>query len=266
MTKCLICGAKGDLKYKEIDIYECKNCGLLYKNYSINYNEYGDEYYEMFNYNRKKEVKKFEKIIYKYFPKNKKIKLLEIGCGSGAILNEFNKDGFDVYGIEPSKAACEMAKSKFGLKNIINGYFNSKNFNFSPDVIILTDVIEHIQDPVTLFNEVNKIMSERTLFLIKSGNSKSINAKLYPAKWGYYRIEQHIAFYSKKSLKYLCERSSLKLDKFYIFINYFGGLLFKDYLKNILKAIIFRISNNNKIFDRFSISNANDHFIAVIKK
>jgi 2-polyprenyl-3-methyl-5-hydroxy-6-metoxy-1,4-benzoquinol methylase len=265
MSNCLICGKEGKLKFKEINLYECSECGFFFKDYGINYEELEDEYYNLFNYDRKKETKQFEKIIYRNFPDKKKLKLLEIGCGTGALLSEFKNDGFDVYGVEPSKKACEMAKEKFGLENIIEGYFDNGKYSFCPDVIILSDVIEHLQYPLDLFKQIKLVMSSETIFFVKSGNPHSITARLHPAKWGYFNIEQHIAFYSKKALSKLCQKSALSLCNYYIFINYFGGMIYKEYLKNIGKAMVLKVLKTPNIQNRFGIRSINDHFIAIIK-
>lgn len=45
-------------------------------------------------------------------PERKDIKILEIGCGTGANLWFYGKEGFSVYGIDGSKTAIEIANSR----------------------------------------------------------------------------------------------------------------------------------------------------------
>lgn len=76
------------------------------------------------------------------------IKILEIGCCIGDLINKFrNDDCCQVIGIEPSSLACEYAASEFSLP-IINNVFNqTEYFGFSEsryqffDLIIADDVL-----------------------------------------------------------------------------------------------------------------------------
>ena len=47
----------------------------------------------------------------KYKKKDKKrLKILEVGCGTGANLSFFIEEGFNTYGIDGSKVAIKLAK------------------------------------------------------------------------------------------------------------------------------------------------------------
>ncbi|MBK7260252.1 MAG: class I SAM-dependent methyltransferase [Ignavibacteriae bacterium] len=49
--------------------------------------------------------------------------MLEIGCGTGAVLNEFRKRGALVSGFEPSPAAVARARSLYDLTTVVNSPF-----------------------------------------------------------------------------------------------------------------------------------------------
>lgn len=256
------------IKNDDLRLFVCQNCELIFKDNIINidYQKLDKDYYMVYNFNREKEVRDLIKIIKKYI-KKEKISILEIGCGTGAILNEFGKKGFNVFGYEPSAIACNVAREKFGIDTIKNDYFKKNEFRLKPDVILLYDVLEHLNDPISLFNNIKSSLNKGSIFMIKSGNPFSFNARLYPSKWTYYYINQHIAFYNQKALKFLLNKTGLKIVHYYQFKHAYGGCDFINLIKNIVKSVILRTTNTNSHFYKNrSIGLANDHFIGVLKR
>lgn len=67
-------------------------------------------------------------------------------------------------------------------------------------------------------------MKFNNIFIIKSDNPKSLNAKLNISHWKYILNDQHISFYSKDALKKLCEKFNIKLVKYCTFKHAYGGI------------------------------------------
>ncbi len=192
--------------------------------------------------------------------------MLEIGCGTGSLLNELRKYRINVFGYEPSSVACQIAEAQYHLKSIKNGYFTENSLTFVPDVFLLYDVIEHLEDALSLFQNLQKAMNQSSILIIKSGNPASFNANLYPRKWQYYHIGQHIMFYPKKALEILAARAGLKMVGYYRFRHAYGGTALKQLCKNIVKSFIFRVTTENSFFQKNrGIWLANDHFISAFK-
>ena len=69
----------------------------------------------------------------KYEKKDKKrLKILEVGCGTGANLSFFIEEGFNTYGIDGSKVAIKLAKKKLKKEkknqNFLLGIFKICHF------------------------------------------------------------------------------------------------------------------------------------------
>lgn len=271
---CKICNSSNLKIITEQDgwkLYRCKDCGFVYKyGVTIQYEELPASYYNVYNFDRTKEVEEIIEIIKKYYKNLSQVNLIEIGSGTGILLNEFQKRCINVFGYEPSSIAVEISKNKFGLENVKAEYFIGNTFNVHPNVFLLYDVIEHLEDPKSLFELVKNSMKNDTIFIIKSGNPSSINARLFPRKWGYFLIPEHLAFYSESAMDKLCETSGLNLKKFYKFKHAYGGFALKILISNFIKSIILRASKiypalYKKLDKRFGVNFANDHYIAVIK-
>ena len=269
MKHCKNCLSE-DLKIlintSEYSLIKCNSCAFFFKDIGeTNYESLREEDFTCLNYDRKNEVIELDSVIRKFCKKNK-IRVLEIGSGTSSILDELKKLGYDVIGVEPSKASIQISKEAFPHIEVINDYFTSGLIAKEVDIILLYDVVEHLEPNNPLYKEICDFMGLGTLLLIKSGNPLSFNAQLFISHWRYVLVESHISFYSKKALKKFCEKLDLNLIKYYRFRHAYGGLHFLKYLKNIFKFILKKFCIDTLLKRNFSIELANDHFIAVIKK
>jgi 2-polyprenyl-3-methyl-5-hydroxy-6-metoxy-1,4-benzoquinol methylase len=78
----------------------------------------------------------------------KSAKIFDLGCGSGHLLISLAKDGYDVYGIDVSRASIEQAKqdlSAFGKsEHVQHGDVLDYHAPTKFDVIVMDNVIEHL--------------------------------------------------------------------------------------------------------------------------
>src|SRR3989344_7319378 len=111
--------------------------------------------------------------IIKLLDKNKKIKILDAGCGEGHLLEKiFNKGYKNLYGADITKIALESAKkrvkAKFFLQDLGKLRFKDNFF----DVVICTEVIEHIENYKKVINELKRVLKKNGLFIITFPNEK----------------------------------------------------------------------------------------------
>lgn len=247
-------------------LWKCRRCGFIFKTKAdVAYEMMPAEYYQVFDFDRSREVAELVRIIRRRFGFTTGLNLIEIGCGTGGLLHEFKKYGMNVFGYEPSFSAVEICKSKFGITTVKNDFFDGATFGVRPHVFLLYDVLEHLKQPIALLEKVKHAMEDDTLFIIKSGNPSSFTARLYPRKWSYFLVEEHVAFYSESALQMLVTQVGLSVDGFYGFRHAHGGFAFCEFCKNLLRVGLNRVVGNFKVFEnRFRIGLANDHFIATL--
>ncbi len=103
-------------------------------------------------------------ILIKKYNEVDKPKILDIGCGTGKNMEEFQKFG-SVYGLDNSIQALEFCKQR-GLKNLKLG--NAEKMHLKSDyfdIVTLLDVLEHTED-IKVLNETYKALKKDGLIII----------------------------------------------------------------------------------------------------
>ena len=97
--------------------------------------------------------------------------ILDIGCGIGTI-GEFlkNERSCYVYGIDIDEKAVAIAKKKIDHAKVVDITREEIPYKSIFDVIILTDVIEHISNPGLLFKKIDKILNKNATIVISVPN------------------------------------------------------------------------------------------------
>ncbi len=133
------------------------------------------------------------------------IKLLDVGCSSGAFLHSAVKLGYLAEGVEPAERAAATAQAS-GLKVFRGLLHEAKYPDASFDAVTLLEVIEHLQNPLALLQEIQRILKPGGILLVGTGNAASWSAKAFGAQWDYFKIRQHgghVSFFNPDSLKKL---------------------------------------------------------------
>jgi 2-polyprenyl-3-methyl-5-hydroxy-6-metoxy-1,4-benzoquinol methylase len=146
---------------------------------------------------------------------SRKIRLLDVGCSSGAFVAAAQSLGIEAEGVEPSSAPAKTARES-GLK-VYQGLLEELNLpSSSYDVITLFEVIEHLKEPLSLLKECHRILREGGLLVIRTGNTDSWSAHYQKGSWEYFSIEAHgghVSFFNPASVGKLAERSGFLIER-----------------------------------------------------
>lgn len=119
----------------------------------------------------------FNKLINKYFPKNKDINILEIGCGYGAFGYSIQKAGYRNYiGIDGSEEQVNEAKRlgiNITLGNLVEYLSNTEDNSL--DLLIAIDVIEHFTkvELSDLADEFYRVLKKDGIIITHQPNAES---------------------------------------------------------------------------------------------
>src|SRR3989344_2473675 len=86
-------------------------------------------------------------------------KIFDFGCGSGYLVGELQKMGYNAHGIDFEKEAIDYGVN-FGIKNLTLGSGNRIEYpEESFDLITAFDVLEHIENEKPIIKELIRILN-----------------------------------------------------------------------------------------------------------
>jgi SAM-dependent methyltransferase len=132
-------------------------------------------------------------------------RVLEIGLGSGSLLAELRRVGFDVQGCDLSPEVGKYVSGVLGIPVFV-GPIAEFSATASFDVVVMNHVVEHTSDPIRLLNDARRLAKPGALFHVKAPNVASWNAHL--PGWTSYE-PYHLVYFSKESLAEAVKRAGL---------------------------------------------------------
>jgi len=142
----------------------------------------------------------------------KELSLLDVGCSSGALLSIASEAGFSVQGVEPSSAPAQTARDQ-GF-TVHTGFLEQVGLpDAGFDIVTLMEVIEHLPQPLKLFQEIRRVLRPGGLLMVSTGNAGGLTLRATGAAWEYLDMARHgghVSFFTPSSMRHLAERAGLE--------------------------------------------------------
>lgn len=141
-------------------------------------------------------------VLEKYNLLGKNLRVLDIGCGTGAIMEFFKKAGFKAFGVDMSEVALDYCRQK-GLEVALGTAEQTNQADESFDLAVSFDVLEHVAEDQKAVDEIWRIL--------KPGGWFIASVPAHQFLWSYHDVAlHHYRRYNKQLL------SRLFADKFII--------------------------------------------------
>ncbi len=134
------------------------------------------------------------------------LRLLDIGAGSGPLVEAALAMGVRAEGVEPSRWLCEYAR-RSGLP-VHHGVLPHPEAPGPFDVVSLIDVIEHTTSPLDMLGRAVEVLAPGGVVVIVTPDVSSIAASLLGWRWWHYRTA-HVGYFNRRTLARLCTRAGL---------------------------------------------------------
>ena len=203
-----------------LSVVICKRCQLRYVNPRVNRQTlegvYTETYYppdkvERIRTDNMEWLQMTERLTELEKQHRSKGRLLDVGCGIGTFLHLVREQGWEPYGIDPSKSGSAFAKEKYKLDVRCGDIFDA-DFPFAYfHAITLYHVLEHISELNPFLSELRRILKQGTgTLVIEVPNGESVQSRLQKADWPYVHPHDHLYYFSAYSLPKLLQKHGFR--------------------------------------------------------
>jgi 2-polyprenyl-3-methyl-5-hydroxy-6-metoxy-1,4-benzoquinol methylase len=263
------------LSREQFTIVSCDHCGFRFTNPRPDKNEIM-RYYESADYishNAKKKdllswvykvvrsvnVRNKYNLIKRHSKGNR---LIDIGCGTGELLDYCSGKGYQVTGIEPNETARNFAVQTHGLAVYPESYLDDPGIG-KYDIVTLWHVLEHVHELANRMQQIHKLLDKEGTLIIAVPDSDSWDAVHFSEYWAALDVPRHLYHFTPDTLKLLAENNGFRIveKRPMMFDAYYISLISEKYKsgkQKFLNALLKGIKSNN------SARHNNDNYSSLI--
>lgn len=144
-----------------------------------------------------------------------RLRLLDVGCSSGALLKSAVQAGIEAEGVEPATKAAGAARAA-GLR-VFSGTLAEAQYPAGHfQAVTMMEVIEHLRQPMEVFEDIRRILRPDGMLVVGTGNADSWTVTFMRERWDYFHVGRyggHISFFTPQSLDRLAARCGFRIER-----------------------------------------------------
>jgi SAM-dependent methyltransferase/glycosyltransferase involved in cell wall biosynthesis len=211
---CPACGSSSRSpmrRYCEVGLVRCRACGLVYTSRRPSDHELFDWYatYPVEDQISPITVARLGELVRSFEPYRRLGTLLDVGAGSGHLLDAAAYAGWSTHAVEYGPRQRERLTA---LGHDLHApLLERRDLNDgSFDVVVLQEVIEHMRDPVHELREVARVLRPGGLLYVTCPNFASLSRRLLGPRWRVVEYPEHLNYFTASSLRSLAARHGLR--------------------------------------------------------
>jgi 2-polyprenyl-3-methyl-5-hydroxy-6-metoxy-1,4-benzoquinol methylase len=176
----------------------------------------------------------------------KQLLIFDLGCGYGNFMKMCTEKGYTCLGMEISRYALTRAIDK-SIGAILGDVQSSLPLKLnSVDVVVMLDVIEHLDKPSLALEEIKKVLKPKGLLYIATPNLMAVARLLKGKNWYGFLDKTHVSLFTPFVLKGLLEKCDFEILRCYTPFNFtlFRALILKVIARFFIGGQIRLIARN----------------------
>jgi len=146
--------------------------------------------------------------------------ILEVGCGSGGLLDIMRNNGWRTYGIEPSNDAAALAQASGHQVFVMGGddAYPDELSRLQFDLIYLSHSLEHMHYPTKSLSNLARLLKPVSgRMVIEVPNAESLLTYLFGELTPIYDVPRHLYFYSPDTLAAMLKKTGYRIESMRLF-------------------------------------------------
>lgn len=190
-------------------ILACANCRTIYTSVAPSgkpEDEY-ENYYMVDNLNVPDFIRKrVSEIVRDLSDCRSNNRMLDIGFGSGVLMDAAKIQGWEAHGLEVSAPAVEQARGK-GFE-VFHGTLEEANYPDGHfDLVTASEILEHLNDPSATLNEIRRILRPGGMFWGTTPSATGLSFRLMGIDWSMIAPPEHAQLFSAKAVRDLLRQA-----------------------------------------------------------
>ncbi len=143
-------------------------------------------------------------------------RVLDVGCGSGLLLAELARAGWEVWGIEPDERAAGDLKARLGLpdEHVVTGTAETARLPAGAfDLVTMSHVIEHLHDPRAALANIHGWLRPGGRLRVWAPNVASLESRAFRRLWFGLDVPRHLYHFDRRSLLSLLASSGFHVER-----------------------------------------------------
>jgi 2-polyprenyl-3-methyl-5-hydroxy-6-metoxy-1,4-benzoquinol methylase len=223
-SPCPLCGASSFVAWFEITehsgarngLVRCRSCDLVVAAREPSRQQL-DEYYAQYSYGHEEAWKlppateaSLAHLARRLEPYRSEARLLDVGCGAGAILGVMARHGWVTEGTELSGVAAERLRGQ-GHRIHLGAIEELDLEQGAYDVVILSEIIEHLLAPGVAVAAAARLLRPGGAAYITTPNFDALSRRLLGPRWRVIELPEHVSYFNRRSLRALLKRAGLEI-------------------------------------------------------